>query len=101
MAIGDVVGRGFAAASVMGEIRNALRAYALEGLQPANVLDRLNRLVGHCAPEEMATIVYASFDPTTASRGPPQAARAASRRSASTSSVPAPHGRIGWTMSHC
>jgi serine phosphatase RsbU (regulator of sigma subunit) len=32
--IGDVAGRGVAAASMMGQLRSALRAYALEGARP-------------------------------------------------------------------
>ena len=31
MAIGDVVGRGFHAAAIMGQLRSGLRAYALDG----------------------------------------------------------------------
>src|SRR3954469_17549750 len=42
LAMGDVVSRGLRAASVMGQLRNALRAYALEGREPATVLERLD-----------------------------------------------------------
>src|SRR6185369_16240917 len=35
LAVGDVAGHGIRAASVMGQLRNALRAYALEGYGPA------------------------------------------------------------------
>src|SRR4029078_9965640 len=42
--MGDVVGRGIPAASLMGQLRNALRAYAVEGYNPATVLERLDRL---------------------------------------------------------
>ena len=34
MAIGDVVGRGFHAAAIMGQLRSGLRAYALDGMPP-------------------------------------------------------------------
>ena len=34
MAIGDVVGRGFHAAAIMGQLRSGLRAYAMEGIAP-------------------------------------------------------------------
>ena len=44
MAIGDVVGRGFHAAAVMGQLRSGLRAYALDGMPPREVLERLSRL---------------------------------------------------------
>src|SRR5436309_1232362 len=60
MVMGDVAGRGLEAASVMGEIQHALRAYALEGHPPGVVLSRLNRLLGL---REMATDLYLVFDP--------------------------------------
>jgi len=60
MVMGDVAGRGLEAASVMGEIQHALRAYALEGHPPGVVLSRLNRLLGL---REMATVLYLVFDP--------------------------------------
>ncbi len=37
--IGDVVGHGVDSAAGMGQIRSALRAYALDGHRPAGVLD--------------------------------------------------------------
>jgi anti-sigma regulatory factor (Ser/Thr protein kinase)/putative methionine-R-sulfoxide reductase with GAF domain len=63
LAIGDVVGRGLGAASIMGKLRNTLRAYALETVSPAEVLVRLNRLVRHLDPNEMATVLYGRIDP--------------------------------------
>jgi signal transduction histidine kinase/serine phosphatase RsbU (regulator of sigma subunit)/CheY-like chemotaxis protein len=45
MVIGDVVGRGVKAASAMGQLRNATRAYLLEGYGPAETLTRVNRLL--------------------------------------------------------
>ena len=43
--VGDVVGRGVEAAALMAQLRTALRAYAFEGHAPAEVVDRLNRLL--------------------------------------------------------
>jgi sigma-B regulation protein RsbU (phosphoserine phosphatase) len=63
VAIGDVAGRGFRAASVMGKLRNALRAYAVELSSPSDVLQRMNRLLQHLDPEEMATVFYGTIDP--------------------------------------
>jgi sigma-B regulation protein RsbU (phosphoserine phosphatase) len=63
VAIGDVAGRGLGAASVMGKLRNALRAYALELSSPSDVLQRMNRLVQHLDPEDMATAFYGTIDP--------------------------------------
>lgn len=64
--IGDVVGRGLVAADVMGRLRNALRCYALLGGDPAEVLGRLDQQVAHFAPETMATVLLAMFEPSFA-----------------------------------
>jgi serine phosphatase RsbU (regulator of sigma subunit)/anti-sigma regulatory factor (Ser/Thr protein kinase) len=64
LVMGDVVGRGIPAASLMGQIRNALRAYALDERDPSEVLRRLNALVTEMSSSaSMATLVYAVFDP--------------------------------------
>jgi serine phosphatase RsbU (regulator of sigma subunit) len=62
--IGDVVGRGLLAADVMGRLRNALRAYALLGGDPAELLSRLDQQVQHFEPETMATVLLAMFEPS-------------------------------------
>ncbi len=54
LAIGDVSGRGAEAAAIMGKLRNSLRAYAPEGLDPARILQRLNEAM---EPGEMATLL--------------------------------------------
>lgn len=65
--IGDVAGNGLHAAVVMGRIRSALRAYALETDQPADVLTRLDRKVQFFEPDAMATAIYAVLDPSLTS----------------------------------
>jgi serine phosphatase RsbU (regulator of sigma subunit)/DNA-binding response OmpR family regulator/anti-sigma regulatory factor (Ser/Thr protein kinase) len=55
--IGDIVGHGTAAAARMGELRNALRAYAAEGHSPAEALRRLDHLVAVSLGEEMIATV--------------------------------------------
>ena len=62
-ALGDVVGRGITAASIMGQVRNALRAYALDGHPPIGVLERLDRLAQRFEHNQMVTLTYAVFDP--------------------------------------
>jgi phosphoserine phosphatase RsbU/P len=62
--IGDVAGHGLRAAVVMGRIRSALRAYALETQDPADVLTRLDRKIQFFEPDAMATAAYAVIDPT-------------------------------------
>jgi serine phosphatase RsbU (regulator of sigma subunit) len=63
--IGDVVGRGLAAAEVMGRLRSALRAHALFCSDPAEVLDRLDQQVQHFDPHKLlATVQLAMFEPS-------------------------------------
>jgi anti-sigma regulatory factor (Ser/Thr protein kinase)/putative methionine-R-sulfoxide reductase with GAF domain len=64
LVMGDVVGRGFPAADVMGRIRSALRSYALLGGDPAEVLGRVDQQVQHFEPEAMATVLLAMFEPS-------------------------------------
>jgi serine phosphatase RsbU (regulator of sigma subunit) len=47
----------------MGRIRSALRAYALETTDPADVLSRRDRKVQLFEPDAMATVAYAVLDP--------------------------------------
>jgi anti-anti-sigma factor len=67
LTIGDVVGRGLTAAAAMGQLRTALRAYAIETDSPAAVLQRLSRLVAEFEAAQMATLIYAVLDPETRS----------------------------------
>lgn len=61
--MGDVAGHGLPAAVVMGRMRSALRAYALETTDPAEVLRKLNRKMLHFEPDATATVLYAVCDP--------------------------------------
>lgn len=61
--VGDVVGQGLRAAVVMGRLRSALRAYALECLDPADVLDRLDQKIRHFEAGNLATALYALITP--------------------------------------
>ncbi len=63
--MGDVAGSGLQAAVIMGRMRSALRAYALETRDPAEVLTRLDRKMQHFEPDAMATIAYAILTPAT------------------------------------
>ncbi|HEY7631289.1 MAG TPA: SpoIIE family protein phosphatase [Thermoleophilaceae bacterium] len=65
LVIGDVAGHGLEAAAVMGQFRNALRAYALDGAGPAAAVERLNRLTRTFEQNDMATLVYGEFDAGT------------------------------------
>jgi signal transduction histidine kinase/DNA-binding response OmpR family regulator/anti-sigma regulatory factor (Ser/Thr protein kinase) len=63
LVIGDVVGKGVQAAAGMGQLRNALRAYILEGFDCGGALTRLNRLVDNLGRGQFATVVCVCFDP--------------------------------------
>ena len=63
--IGDVAGRGIRAASVMGHVRQALRAYVLEGHGPGEAVGRLNRLMRESERPEMVTLFHLLLDPAS------------------------------------
>jgi serine phosphatase RsbU (regulator of sigma subunit) len=67
LAIGDVAGHGIGSAALMSQLRNALRAYALEHASPAAVVDRLDDLIHHLEPTGMATMIYLVYEFATAS----------------------------------
>jgi serine phosphatase RsbU (regulator of sigma subunit)/anti-sigma regulatory factor (Ser/Thr protein kinase) len=62
--MGDVVGRGLRAAVVMGRLRSTTRAYALDLIEPALLLDRVDRKLQHFEPDQMATALIAVIDPS-------------------------------------
>jgi phosphoserine phosphatase RsbU/P len=64
LVVGDVAGSGLQAAVIMGRMRSALRAYALETSDPAEVLTRLDRKMQHFEPGALATVLYAVLDPS-------------------------------------
>ncbi|MBR7825594.1 fused response regulator/phosphatase [Actinospica sp. MGRD01-02] len=55
LAIGDVVGHSLQAAILMGEVRHALRAYAIEGHAPEVILDLLDNVLAH-GRSELTTV---------------------------------------------
>ncbi|MFC0007920.1 SpoIIE family protein phosphatase [Micromonospora siamensis] len=63
MAIGDVAGHSLHAATVMAELRHAVRAYAVEGHQPGAILERVNELMRTLLPNELATICLLLLHP--------------------------------------
>ncbi len=65
LVIGDVAGRGVDAAAMMGQLRSALRAYALDGASPASALERLNRFLLSLAWDSMATALVLVLEPAT------------------------------------
>ncbi|MGN9774803.1 SpoIIE family protein phosphatase [Micromonospora sp. H33] len=65
LAIGDVAGHSLHAATVMAELRHAVRAYAVEGHQPGEILHRVNELMRTLLPAELATICVLLLHPGT------------------------------------
>jgi GAF domain-containing protein/anti-sigma regulatory factor (Ser/Thr protein kinase) len=63
LAVGDVVGHGLAAAATMAQLRTALRAYAVEGHSPSEVVERVNRMMWQLGPAAMTTLAYLVIDP--------------------------------------
>jgi len=62
LVIGDVAGHGLEAASDMAQLRNALRAYLLDGPEPADALERLDRLMAELMPDSVATVACVVVD---------------------------------------
>ena len=61
--MGDVEGHGLRSAVAMGRLRSALRAYALDYDDPAEVLYRLDRKICYFESEITATVMYAVTAP--------------------------------------
>lgn len=61
--IGDVVGHGVTAATVMGQVRTAIRSYALLELPPSEVLRNVSQLTGRFAEPSFVTCFYAVHQP--------------------------------------
>ncbi|OAR25516.1 protein phosphatase [Streptomyces sp. ERV7] len=61
--VGDVVGHSLDAATVMVELRHALRAYATDERDPSVLVRRLDRMLQLYHPEATATLCLALIDP--------------------------------------
>jgi PAS domain S-box-containing protein len=65
LVIGDVAGHNMVSASVMSQVRNLIRAYAVDDPHPAGVLRRANTALIRLLPDTVATVAYAVLDPAT------------------------------------
>jgi serine phosphatase RsbU (regulator of sigma subunit)/anti-sigma regulatory factor (Ser/Thr protein kinase) len=66
VAVGDVCGRGLAAAAAMGQLRSAWRALAtLEHMSPAAILDALDRYVDGISGGAFSTLASVRIEPAT------------------------------------
>jgi GAF domain-containing protein len=64
MFVGDVMGRGVAAASVMAQMRSAIRALVAVDPDPNAVLAGMDRVFDALHLEQLVTMVYAVADPS-------------------------------------
>ncbi len=62
VAVGDVMGRGLRAAAVMGQLRAALRSYAVEGLPPGRMLEHLAAFTEVLEGEHLVTCLVGVHD---------------------------------------
>lgn len=62
LVIGDVQGHSAGAATLMGQMRTALRAYAVEGHPPDVVVSHANRLLTDMETDLFATCAYVDLD---------------------------------------
>jgi hypothetical protein len=65
VAIGDVQGHSLHAATVMGELRHALRAFAIEGHSPLAITGLVNEVLTGYHPGIIATLCLALLDPAS------------------------------------
>ncbi|MGC0333991.1 serine phosphatase RsbU (regulator of sigma subunit)/PAS domain-containing protein [Streptomyces sp. SAI-170] len=65
LVIGDVQGHGVQAAATMGQLRSAVRAFALDDRPPEQVLSGTNRLLIDLDPGQFASCCYVWLDPAT------------------------------------
>jgi serine phosphatase RsbU (regulator of sigma subunit)/DNA-binding NarL/FixJ family response regulator len=65
VAVGDVVGHSIEAATVMGEVRHALRAYAVEGHGPVEILHLLDAMLRRYHPRSLTTLCLVAIDPAS------------------------------------
>ena len=63
--VGDVMGKGAPAAALMGQVRSAIRAYAVYGLSPTEVLSSLDRLFDTLVEDRVVTTVVGTITPST------------------------------------
>ena len=61
--VGDVMGKGAPAAALMGQVRTAIRAYAVAGQGPSEVLSSLDRLFDALVEERVVTVVVGTINP--------------------------------------
>jgi serine phosphatase RsbU (regulator of sigma subunit) len=62
LTVGDVTGRGLEAAALMSMLRNAIRAFAIDGAQPSAVFAKVNQLLEAGRERRFATVLCGLLD---------------------------------------
>jgi PAS domain-containing protein len=65
LVVGDAAGHGLAAAALMTQMRNALRAHLFDSFGPSDSIAKLSSFIATQEPEAFATIICVEIDPTT------------------------------------
>ncbi len=63
LVVGDVAGSGLPATTAATQLRSAVRAYAVLGMSPGELLGALNRMLYDLDPDRLATLGIADFTP--------------------------------------
>jgi hypothetical protein len=63
LVVGDVMGHGLESAAAMGRFRTAMQTLAELDLPPAQLLRHLDNISQRLGPEQLATCLYAVYDP--------------------------------------
>ncbi len=63
--VGDVMGKGAPAAALMGQVRSAIRAYAVAGQTPNEILTSLDHLFDNLVEERVVTAIVGTINPST------------------------------------
>jgi GAF domain-containing protein len=64
LSVGDAMGHDLSAASAMTRVRNIMRVYAVDGHDPAEVLERTDRILTQVGYLHMTTALHVQYDPT-------------------------------------
>jgi anti-sigma regulatory factor (Ser/Thr protein kinase) len=63
ISMGDVAGHGLEAATMMGEVRQAMRSTSINEPSPANVLERVNKVINLRKAIGMVTAIFGYYEP--------------------------------------
>ncbi|MDQ2871746.1 MAG: SpoIIE family protein phosphatase [Candidatus Eremiobacteraeota bacterium] len=65
LSLGDVAGHGLEAATIMGEIRQAIRSVGTGAPEPSDVLEHINNVINLRSTIGMVTAIFGYYDPTS------------------------------------